>query len=60
MARKTPAARGDRGMETLPGNFHTSFALTSYRTQATACRYALPIETAAIVAALAFGGARHG
>lgn len=59
MERKTPAATNGRGMETLPGNFHAPFTLTAYRAQHLAARFPLPIETAAIMAAFAFGGA-HG
>lgn len=56
MERKTPAARGDRGHETLPGGFHGSLTTTAYRAQILASRYALPPETAVLVAALAWGG----
>jgi hypothetical protein len=59
MEKKTPTANG-RGMETLAGNFHAHLSLNSYRAQLIASRYALPIETAAIMAAFAFGGAAHG
>ena len=59
MAKKTPAVTG-RGMETLSGNFQAPITLTSYRAQHLAARFALPIETAAIVAALAFAGGAHG
>jgi hypothetical protein len=55
MERKTPAARGDRGSETLPGGFDGPFTTTAYRAQIIASRYALPAETAALVAALAWG-----
>ena len=59
MAKKTPTANGE-GMETLPGNFQAPFTLTSYRAQHLAARFALPLETAAILAALAFAGGTHG
>ena len=60
MERKTPAAHSDRGMETLPGNFQAPFTLPSYRAQHLAARFALPPETAAILAALVFAGGTHG
>lgn len=60
MQNKTPAATNSRGLETLAGNFHAPFTLSGYRAQLIAGRFALPIEHAAIVAALAFGGAHHG
>lgn len=57
--RKTPAANG-RGVEMLPGDFRAPFTLAAYRAQSLAARFAIPIETAALVAALAWGGAGHG
>ena len=60
MERKTPAACGGRGLEMLAGGFHGPLTLAKYRAQHIASRYALPIETAALVAALALGGAHHG
>jgi hypothetical protein len=60
MERKTPAAQGGRGMELLAGASVAPITLTTLRAQHIAARYALPIEQAAIVAALAFGGAHHG
>ena len=59
MERKAPAARGDEGRETLGGSFSGSLTTTAYRAQIVAARFALPIETAAIIAALAWG-AHHG
>jgi hypothetical protein len=59
MERKAPAAQGDRGHETLPGCFNGSLTTTAYRSQIIAAKYVLPLETAAIIAALAFGGG-HG
>ena len=59
MERKTPAREG-RGAETLAGNFRDPFNLSTAQAQWLASRYALPINTAATVAALAFGGAHHG
>lgn len=58
MKTNNPTARGG-AVEKLAGEFHVPFTLDSYRTQLIASRYALPIETAAIMAALAFGGAAH-
>lgn len=59
MNRKTPAALSGRGCETLPGNFCSSITLAAYRAQLIASRYALPLETAALVATMALGGG-HG
>ncbi len=59
MKQKTPAVSG-RGMELLAGASSAPITLPAYRAQCLAARYALPIEQAAIVAALAFGGAHHG
>ncbi len=56
MERKTPAARGDRGVEFAGERFHGLDTRTSIQVQHLIARYALPIETAAIIAALAFGG----
>lgn len=55
MKRMTPAAQGDRGHETLGGGFVGTLTTTAYRAQILAAKYALPLETAAIVAALAWG-----
>jgi hypothetical protein len=60
MERKTPTALGGRGMEKLAGGSNASFSTMAYRAQIVAARYALPLETAAIIAALAFGGSQHG
>jgi hypothetical protein len=60
MEQKAPAARGDEGRETLGGGFSGSFTTTAYRAQIVAARFAIPLETAAIIAALAFGGSQHG
>ena len=60
MARKTPAAMGGRGAETLVGPSAPILTLATIRAQHVAARYGLPIETAAIVAALAFGGGVNG
>ena len=61
METKTPAAAGSRDLGTLGGIFQTPFTLANYRAQVIASRFAVPLEAAAIVAALAFaGGAHHG
>ena len=57
---KTPVARGDRGRETLGGGFSGPLNTAAYRAQIVATRFAIPLETAAIIAALAFGGSHHG
>lgn len=59
MERKTPAARGDRGVENLAG-FHPLNTQTVLQVQHLIARHALTVETAAIIAALAFGSAHHG
>ena len=56
MERKTPTACSGRGLEMLAGGFHGPLTLATYRAQLIASRHALPIETAALVAALALGG----
>jgi len=61
MERKTPAAaNGNRGLEMLAGGFHGPLTLATYRAQLIASRYAIPIQTAAIVAGLYFMEANHG
>jgi hypothetical protein len=47
-------------METLAGNFHAPVTLACLRAQHIAARFALPIESAAMIAALAFAGGAHG
>jgi len=44
----------------LAGASSAPITLAAYRAQRLAARFALPIEQAAIVAALAFGGGAHG
>ena len=58
MKRKTPTVSG-RGVEKL-GGFHCLDSLTAVQVQHLIVRHALTIETAAIIAALAFGNAHHG
>jgi hypothetical protein len=60
MRKETPAARGDRGVDLLPGASTPSIALAAYRAKHLASRFSLPMETAAIYAAIAFGSAHHG
>jgi hypothetical protein len=58
---ETPTDEAGASRESLEGTSRDCFTLTTYRLQYLAARYALPVETAAIVAALAFaGGAHHG
>lgn len=59
MKRKTPTAQSGRGLEML-GGFHGPVTLATYRAQHFASRYALTIETAALVAALTLGSGHHG
>jgi len=60
MKPTTPAAQGGRGGDMLAGASSAPITLAAYRAQRLAARFALPIEQAAIVAALAFGGGAHG
>jgi len=60
MKMERPAATNGRAVEKLGGDFHCPFTLCAFRAQHVASRFGLPIETAAIVAALAFGGAANG
>ena len=57
MKRMTPAAQGDRGHEMLGCSFSGT---TAYRAQILASRYALSLESAAIIAALAWEQMHHG
>ena len=56
MKREPPATNGGRGAERLTGNSFAPFNTATFRAQMIASRFALPLETAAIVAALAFAG----
>jgi len=58
MERKTPAQKG-RGVELLAGASIAPITLAAYRAQHLAARFAVPLESAAIVAALVWGSA-HG
>jgi len=59
MKTKTPpVGEVSRG---LPASFTpANLTLSAYRAQHVAARFALPIEVAATIATLAFGGAAHG
>jgi hypothetical protein len=58
MERKTPGARGDRGVD-LRAGIRSPITATAIQIQTLMARHALSVETATIVAALAFsGGAR--
>ena len=57
MAKKTPAVSG-RGLELLTGVSNAPTITATLRIQYLASRYALPLETAAIVASLYFMEAR--
>jgi len=57
MARKTPTVPG-RGVELLPGVSSPLITLATYRAQAIAARYRLPLQSAAIIAAAYFMEAR--
>ena len=56
---ETPAGKAGASRESLVGTTRENLTLTAYRAQRFAYRYALPIETAALLAALAFGGCGH-
>lgn len=60
MKRKTPIAQGDRGVEKLGGQFHVPNTPTAFQVQHLIARHSLTLESAAIIAALAFGGGHHG
>ena len=57
METKRPAATNGRAVEKLLGDFHCPSTLSTFRVQLIARRDAIPTETAAIIADLAFGGA---
>lgn len=56
---EAPALSAEAPRESLVGPSRNAFNLTAFRAQRIAARYALPIETAVILAALAFGGCGH-
>jgi hypothetical protein len=56
----TPVAQGDRGVEKLGGTFHVPNTPTVYQVQHLIARHAMTLESAAIIAALAFGGSHNG
>ena len=53
---EAPAGGAGASRECLVGPSRENLTLTAFRAQRLAARYALPIETAAILAVLAFGG----
>jgi len=57
--QETPP-KGEGFRVVVPAFTPENLSLTALRVQAIAARYALPIETAAIVAALAFSEVHHG
>jgi len=57
---RNPTTKGRVSRVSLASITPETFSLSTFRAQLVASRYALPLETAAIVAALAFGGAAHG
>jgi hypothetical protein len=57
---ENPTNKGRASCGRFPDATHKPFTVNALRIQHLAARYALPIETAAIIAALAFGGAAHG
>lgn len=60
MERKTPAARGGRGLEIAGQRFQAPFTIAAMQAQFIAARFNLTPDHAATVAALAFGGLGHG
>ena len=59
MNNENPTIKGRASRNSCGGISCEPFTLTAYRAQHLAARFPLPIETAAIMAAFAFGGA-HG
>ena len=60
MPRNSNAPHKGEASRNSLDSLHDVLSLATYRTQHFAARYALPIETAALVAALALEGAHHG
>ena len=58
--KENPTPKGRASCDMVSTASHEPYTLTALRLQFLASRFALPIETAAIIAALAFGGAAHG
>ena len=56
---ENPTNKGRASCVRFADASHEAFTTTTYRAQILAAKYALPIETAVLVAALAFGGS-HG
>ena len=57
---RSPTTRGRASRNSCGGISCEPFTLAAYRAQCLSSRFALPLETAAMMAALAFGGAHHG
>jgi hypothetical protein len=57
---KEAPPKGEAFRVVVPAFTPENLSLTALRVQAIAARYALPLETAAIVVALALGGNCHG
>ena len=60
MKSKAPPQGGEASRNCFAGHSCGALSLASYQAQHLASRFALAPETAAIVAALAFGGGAHG
>jgi len=60
MKSKAPHQGGEASRNSCGGISCDTFTLSAFRAQHLASRYALPFKTAALVAALSFGGAHHG
>ena len=60
MPRNSNAPHKGEASRNSLDSFHDFLSLAAYRAQHIASRYVLPIETAALVAALALEGAHHG
>ena len=57
---KNPTTKGRVSRVSLASITPETLILSTYRAQCLASRFALPLETAAIMAALAFAGGAHG
>jgi len=58
--KENPTAKGRASCNLFGDKMPDALTLSAYRAQHIAVRYAVPLETAAILAALAFGGAHYG
>lgn len=59
MPRNSNAPHKGEASRNSLDSFQDALSLAGYRAQLFASRYALPVETAALVAALALGSAHH-